>query len=88
MTTTTSPSVADLAATTKSDRNRAVDFYRAAAMVAVAVGHWAAIAIAVGPDGDLITGNALEFAPSMSWITWLFQVMPLFFVVGGFSSDV
>ena len=84
----TVPSVADLAAATKSDRNRAVDFYRAAAMVAVAVGHWAAIAIAVGPDGDLVTGNALEFAPSMSWITWLFQVMPLFFVVGGFSSAV
>lgn len=88
MTTTTAPSVADLAAATKPDRNRAVDFYRAAAMVAVAVGHWAAIAIAVGPDGDLITGNALEFDPSMSWITWLFQVMPLFFVVGGFSSAV
>jgi len=88
MTTTTAPSVADLAAATKPDRNRAVDFYRAAAMVAVAIGHWAAIAISVGADGDLITGNALEFAPSMSWITWLFQVMPLFFVVGGFSSAV
>ncbi len=88
MSTTTAPSVADLAAATKSDRNRAVDFYRAAAMVAVAVGHWAAIAIAVSPDGDLLTGNALELAPSMSWITWLFQVMPLFFVVGGFSSAV
>lgn len=88
MTTTTAPSVADLAAATKPDRNRAVDFYRAAAMVAVTVGHWAAIAIAVGPEGDLVSGNALEFAPSMSWITWLFQVMPLFFVVGGFSSAV
>lgn len=88
MTTTTAPSVADLAAATKSDRNRAVDFYRAAAMVAVALGHWAAIAISVGADGELISGNALEFDISMSWITWLFQVMPLFFVVGGFSSAV
>jgi len=88
MTTTTAPSVADLAAATKSDRNRAVDFYRAAAMVAVAVGHWAAIAISVGADGELVTGNALEFDLSMSWITWIFQVMPLFFVVGGFSSAV
>lgn len=88
MTTTIAPSVADLAAATKSDRNRAVDFYRAAAMVAVALGHWAAIAISVGADGGLISGNALEFDRSMSWITWLFQVMPLFFVVGGFSSAV
>ena len=37
-------------------------------------------------QGELVTGNALEFAPSMSWMTWLLQVMPLFFVVGRFAS--
>ncbi len=81
-------SLADLASATKSDRNRAVDFYRAMAMLAVAYGHWAAIHIAQDSSGALIAGNALEFAPSMSWITWIFQVMPLFFVVGGFSSAI
>ena len=79
-------SVKDLAGATKADRNRAIDLYRALAMLAVSIGHWAAIVMSTDADGDLVTGNALEFAPSMSWITWILQVMPLFFVVGGFSS--
>ena len=80
------PSLADLASAAKKDRNRAVDFYRVVAMAAVALGHWAAIAMAVGPDGQLLSGNALSEAPSLAALTWLFQVMPLFFVVGGYSS--
>lgn len=80
------PSVAELASGAKADRNRAIDLYRAIAMVAVAVGHWMAIDLATTADGGLHAGNALESAPSMSIMTWLFQVMPLFFVVGGFSS--
>ncbi len=80
------PTLGDLAAGAKSTRNRAVDFYRAAAMLAVATGHWLAVAIGIGPDGELSAGNALQYEPDMAWLTWLFQVMPLFFVVGGFSS--
>ena len=88
-TTTVEPTVtslSDMASAAKVDRNRAVDFYRAAAMLAVAFGHWMAIAIGTDADGELISGNALEFRPGMAWISWIFQVMPLFFVVGGFSS--
>jgi len=44
-----------------------------------------AMHVALGDDG-LIAGNALEFAPGMAIISWFLQVMPLFFVVGGFSS--
>ncbi|MGH1488590.1 MAG: acyltransferase family protein [Acidimicrobiales bacterium] len=82
----TAPSLNDMAAAASKDRNRAVDFYRAIAMGAVALGHWAAIAMAVDEDGNLTSGNALEQAPWMAAMSWLFQVMPLFFVVGGFSS--
>lgn len=78
--------LADVAAQAKSDRNRAVDFYRAVAMIAVAIGHWCAMAFVRDADGSIVGRNALELAPQMSWITWLLQVMPLFFVVGGFSS--
>ena len=35
----------DIVGEAKADRNRAVDFYKAAAMVAVAFGHWMAIAV-------------------------------------------
>lgn len=79
------PSLDDLAAGAKTGRNRAVDLYRAVAMLAVALGHWVAM-VAFRRDGELITGNALSFVPSFSLVTWLFQVMPLFFMVGGFAS--
>jgi len=85
-TPTSAPSLTDMAGAAKADRNRAIDFYRAIAMLAVAVGHWMAMNIAIDASGDLIAGNALEAAPGMAIMTWLFQVMPLFFVVGGFAS--
>ncbi len=88
MSNTTAPlTAANLAAATKSDRNRAVDLYRVIAMIAVAIGHWLAM-VAIDDDGELVGGNALEFIPELSWATWLLQVMPLFFVVGGFSSAI
>ncbi len=78
--------LASLAGAAKTDRNRAVDAYRAVAMLAVACGHWIVIAIGTDDDGELVARNALEVAPQLSWLTWIFQVMPLFFVVGGFAS--
>lgn len=83
--TATAPGLDDLARATSATRNRAIDAYRAAAMLAVAVGHWLAISI-TSSGGGLTARNALEVAPRMAWMTWLFQVMPLFFVVGGYSS--
>ena len=91
-TTTNSPSVsapqslASMASAVKADRNRAIDFYRVVAMLAVAFGHWLALVAVSDSGGNLVGGNALEFVPSLSWATWILQVMPLFFVVGGFSS--
>ena len=87
-TASSQPNVRELAAAARPDRNRAIDLYRALAMIAVSIGHWAAIVLSVGPNGALITGNALEYSPSMSWVTWILQVMPLFFVVGGFASAI
>ena len=80
--------VDDLVASVRGDRNRAVDFYKAAAMVAVAFGHWMAIAVFKDPDGEIVAKNALEFDYSLAWVTWALQVMPLFFLAGGFSSAV
>lgn len=82
---TTRASVAAAADATPSDRNRAVDFYRALAMTMVAVGHWMGM-VAVFDGGDLVAGNLLDFSPEYGWITWIGQVMPLFFFVGGFAS--
>lgn len=67
-------------------RNRAVDAYRAMAMCAVAVGHWLAADVRVGAGGHLHGGNALDRVGGMQILTWVFQVMPLFFCLGGFSN--
>jgi hypothetical protein len=74
----------DLSAT-PSTRNRAIDAYRAVAMCAVALGHWLAADVRV-VDGSLTGGNALNSVPQLHILTWLFQVMPVFFCIGGFSN--
>ena len=71
---------------TPVSRKRSVDFFRAVSMGVVAVGHWLGMVMVRDSDGELITGNALELVPSLWWITWVGQVMPLFFFVGGFAS--
>lgn len=82
MTTTT---IDHLAEQTPATRNRAIDAYRAGAMIAVCIGHW--LAAAVVRDGDSIKGgNLLEYNRWTHWLTLGFQVMPLFFCIGGFSS--
>lgn len=69
LSTGSAPSVSDLAANTKADRNRAVDFYRAVAMLAVAFGHWLALVAIQDADGELIGGNALSFVPELGWMS-------------------
>lgn len=54
-------------------------------MVAVVVVHVMMAGITVEPGGLSIT-NALQGHPIFTWIGWIVQVMPLFFVMGGFSS--
>jgi hypothetical protein len=89
-TTTTTPaatrlSPSEAARHTPADRNRAVDLYRALAMLVVAVGHWLGMVVVLD-RGELVGGNLLDFSPEYGWITWIGQVMPLFFFVGGFAS--
>ncbi len=76
-----------LAEQTPAERNRYVDFLRGLSILAVIVGHWL-IATAWYVDGELLTGHLLKERPETQWLTWLFQVMPVFFVVGGYSHAV
>ena len=76
---------AALADATPDTRDRVVDAVRAAAILVVVLGHWLIATITWDADG-ITTGNALADVPSLQWLTWAFQVMPLFFVVGGFAN--
>ena len=74
-----------LADATPTARNRVVDFLRALAITVVVVGHWLMAAIVVR-DGDLVPNALLNIADWTHPLTWVFQVMPIFFLVGGYSN--
>jgi len=78
---------ADVAAQTPESRNRLVDFLRAASILAVISGHWLMAAPYVGSDGFTF-GNMMELASFTTWLSWGFQVMPIFFLVGGYANAV
>ena len=77
----------DMASKTPAERNRYVDFLRALSIIFVVIGHWL-IATAWYVDGQLTPGHLLKSHPQTQWLTWLFQVMPIFFIVGGYSNAV
>ena len=74
-----------IAAATPPRRERYVDFLRVFSLAVVMLGHWLMAAVE-WRDGRLVAGNILEAAPGAQWVTWVFQIMPVFFVVGGFSN--
>ncbi|GAA0218806.1 acyltransferase [Cryptosporangium japonicum] len=80
--TTSSLSAAELAAATPATRDRYVDALRVVSIGVVVLGHWLMLTLTVD-DGKLRAGNVLASVPAAQWLTWIFQVMPLFFLVGG-----
>ncbi|WP_327583924.1 acyltransferase [Nonomuraea sp. NBC_00507] len=77
-----------LAERTPPERERHVDLLRAIAITAVVVGHWLAVHVQATPARGVQTGNVLEIVPWTRPLTWLFQVMPVFFLVGGYANAV
>lgn len=79
--------VREMADATPSDRNKAVDALRAASILVVVFGHWLMAAVTVD-DGEIVAGHLLEMTTWTHPATWLLQVMPVFFVVGGYANGV
>lgn len=74
---------------TPENRNRYVDFLRALSIGCVITGHWLiATAFFDVSTGKLLPVDVLSVIPSTQWLTWLFQVMPIFFIVGGYSNAI
>jgi surface polysaccharide O-acyltransferase-like enzyme len=71
-----------VAARTPPDRDRAVDVARLAALVVVMFGHCALLLATIDTSG-LRIDNLLGELPAITPITWVVQVMPLFFLAGG-----
>ncbi|MFI8180881.1 acyltransferase [Actinacidiphila glaucinigra] len=75
----------EAAAATPAGRDRYVDFLRVASLATVVLGHWLMAAVTTGPGGGVEVGNLLAVRPALQPLTWVLQVMPVFFFVGGFS---
>lgn len=75
----TAVSAATLDAATPATRDRWADALRVGSLLVVVGGHW--LMVAVTPDGEI--SNTLKIIPALQPLTWVLQVMPLFFLVGG-----
>ena len=82
-----SAGIADLVAATPASRDRYVDFLRAVSILVVVVGHWT-IALIFWNGGVIRSTSAIGKTPGLWMATWLFQVMPVFFFVGGYANYV
>ena len=69
-------------AAASGDRDRVLDAVKAVALLMVVAGH--SLAWHVTPAGTAV--NVLEVTPGLIVITWLFQVLPLFFAAGAVSN--
>ncbi|WP_043506754.1 acyltransferase family protein [Streptomyces glaucescens] len=75
-------SAARLDAATPASRDRAADGLRALAILGVVVGHWLVTAL-VADGGTLRTDSPLRHLPALATVSWLFQTLAVFFLVGG-----
>ncbi len=67
------------------DRNRYADLLRVAALGGVVYGHWL-LTVITDSHGQLGGLDALNYVSWARWGTLLFQVMPVFFLVGGYVN--
>mgnify|MGYP003382113560 CR=1 FL=1 len=76
---------AEGSATQPLTRDSFIDFVRGFSLLVVVAWHWCFTIILWRKDGPHAT-NPIGFTDGMWTATWLLQVMPLFFYVGGFSN--
>ena len=68
-----------------AERNRYLDLLRAVALCGVVYGHWLLVDITYRA-GQLSGRDALDYIEWGRWVTWVSQVMPVFFLVGGYVN--
>jgi peptidoglycan/LPS O-acetylase OafA/YrhL len=67
-----------------SDREVYLDFLRAMSLVVVVLFHWAFTILEFRPD-QVKANNPIGTTPGLWMLTWVLQVVPLFFFVGGYA---
>jgi Acyltransferase family len=69
-------------AATPAERDRAADALRAFAILGVVLGHWLVTAL-VGDSGTVRAVSPLRYLPQLTPVSWMFQTLAVFFLVGG-----
>lgn len=69
-----------------AQRDLTLDLARVSCVLLVVVIHLLFVGVGRGPDGQLLIERTVEAQPWFAAATWLGDVMPLFFVVGGFAA--
>jgi hypothetical protein len=85
MTTQVFPSAAEIEQRTPADRDRAIDVIRIVSLIGVVAGH-TVMATSMVKGGVFIWGNLLTTSVVFQALTWVFQIMPLFFFAGVAAS--
>jgi hypothetical protein len=79
------PTPAQVDASTPATRDRAIDVVRIVSLVGVVLGH-TIMATSTLRDDVFIWSNLLTASPVFQALTWVFQIMPLFFFAGVAAS--
>ena len=70
---------------TPDDRERYVDFLRLLSIGVVIVWHWS-LSVNYWTGDRFLNPNPIESVPGGWALTWLLQIMPVFFIVGGYAN--
>src|SRR5215475_9138670 len=74
---------------TPPHRDRTVDALRALAIAGVILGHWmvTALVLSRGRAGDVLhDASPLASIPALTPLSWIFQTLAVFFLVGGYAA--
>jgi len=69
-----------------SKRDLTLDIARVFCVLLVVVIHLLMVGVGLDASGAIVTSRPLEAQPWFAGVTWAGQIMPLFFVVGGFAA--
>ncbi|HEU4541892.1 MAG TPA: acyltransferase [Jiangellaceae bacterium] len=70
---------------TPADRERYVDFLRVFSIAVVIIWHWS-LSVIFWDDDRFVMPNPINHVPGGWLYTWLLQIVPVFFIVGGYAN--
>ncbi|MER8066825.1 acyltransferase [Streptomyces sp. NPDC094034] len=84
--TTLTTTIEKIEARTPAHRDRAIDGLRALALLAVPTGHWLLGGFTLDSDGALHNASPLAAFGGFAPVSWVLQMLGIFFLVGGYAS--